>query len=72
MMTFSQSTKSQLTHLNRSPYQTRKVGVVKINFWCGAKWKALLAIDLFFPETKFVVMGNRSLRNHGLAFLWTK
>lgn len=52
--------------------QARKDGKVKHDFWFGDTWKALLSIDLFFPEIQFVVMGNRSLRNHGVAFLWKK
>ena len=50
--------------------KARKDGVVNHDFWYGDTWKALLAIDLFFTEIQFVVMGNRSLRNHGVAFLW--
>ena len=46
--------------------------MVKHDFWFGDTWKALLAIDLFIPQIQFVVMGNRSLRNHGVAFLWRK
>jgi hypothetical protein len=52
--------------------QARKDGVIKHDFWYGDTWKALLAIELFFPEIQFVVMGNRSLRNHGVAFLWRR
>ena len=52
--------------------QARRDGVVKHDFWYGDTWKALLAIDLFVPQIQFVVMGNRSLRNHGVAFLWRK
>ena len=55
-----------------SARQARKDGLIKHDFWYGDTWKALLAIDLFFPEIQFVVMGNRSLRNHGVAFLWRR
>ena len=52
--------------------RARKSGLIDHDFWFGDTWKALVAVIRYYPEIELAVMGNRSRRNHGQAFLWRR